>query len=324
MKSFDRERREAVHRVLRNTVTVARLTALQLILAVPLQAADKPAKVQPPKPIAPAVSTGTGLLLEPALTLPEFTREKFAAAMASVGSEKIQRPWTNPVVTLPPHPRTDVKGLTEVEVKAYMTEAKRLFSRGEAVPLSDVGLISTQEDVIRKPMLNHIAAFSNSVARVYLLVQKTSTDTGWSYFSIVQDLTLTPVLDYFAELKKDGPKFEGTSCYKCHSSGPLAIHPAREDLVLDAPLAAAIGRHIAEQPRSRFFFPEDSPKPDPGKPLTLKFCARCHAEDGDRDVLHQVHSHAIRVLVDFGYMPPNRRLKPEEIAELKAWLDRKP
>jgi SP family galactose:H+ symporter-like MFS transporter len=40
---------------------------------------------QAAKLIAPAVSTGTGLLLEPALTLPEFTREKFAAAMATVG-----------------------------------------------------------------------------------------------------------------------------------------------------------------------------------------------------------------------------------------------
>jgi hypothetical protein len=46
--------------------------------------------------IAPAVSTGTGLLLEPALTLPEFTREKFVAAMNTVGPEKIHRPWTMP------------------------------------------------------------------------------------------------------------------------------------------------------------------------------------------------------------------------------------
>jgi hypothetical protein len=94
--------------------------------------------------------------------------------------------------------------------------------------------------------------------------------------------------------------------------------------VLDAPLAAAIGRHIAEQPRSRFFFPEDSPKPPMGEPLTLKFCARCHSEDGDRDRLYQLQSHPIRVMVDFGYMPPNRRLKPEEIAQLKAWLEHKP
>jgi hypothetical protein len=28
-------------------------------------------------------------------------------------------------------------------------------------------------------------------------------------------------------------------------------------------------------------------------------------------------------MVDFGYMPPNRRLKPEEVAELKAWLEGK-
>jgi len=37
--------------------------------------------------------------------------------------------------------------------------------------------------------------------------------------------------------------------------------------------------------------------------------------------LFKVHSHPIRILVDFGYMPPKRRLTPEEIAELKAWLD---
>jgi len=56
----------------------------------------------------------------------------------------------------------------------------------------------------------------------------------------------------------------------------------------------------------------------------LKFYARCHSEDGDRDRLYQVQSHPIRVMVDFGYMPPNRRLKPEEVAELKAWLEQKP
>ena len=304
-------------------LVIRHLTILGLMLVGAVDAAEIP-ETKPPRLIAPAVSTGTGLLLEPALTLPEFTREKFEAAMATIGPERIHKPWTNPVVTLPPHPRADVKGLTHDEVKAYMMAVKGMFERGEAVPTSEVGLISTQEDVIRRPMLNHIAAFSNATVRAYLLVQKTASDKSWAYFSIVQDLTVSPVLDYFAEVKKTGPKFEGTSCYKCHSSGPLAIHPAREDLVLDPKLAAAIGRHIAEQPRSTFYFPGDSPKPATGRPLTLKFCARCHSEDGDRDRLYQLQSHSIRVLVDFGYMPPNRRLKAEEIAELKAWLEHKP
>lgn len=303
---------------------LAQSFVILLLALLATRSAIGDAASEPVKPISPAVSTGTGLLLEPALTLPEFTHEKFVAAMATVGAEKIHKSWSSPVVALPPHPRSDVRGLTTEEVKAYMTAAKDRFDRGESNPLSDVGLISTQEDVIRQPMLNHIAAFSNSVARVYLLVQKTASDKHWSYFSIVQDLTVSPVHDYFAEIKKTGPKFEGTSCYKCHSSGPLAIHPARADLVLDAPLAAAIGRHIAEQPRSKFVFPDDSPKPPTGQPLKLKFCARCHSEDGDRDRLYQVQSHPIRVMVDFGYMPPNRRLKPEEIAELKVWLEQKP
>jgi hypothetical protein len=310
----------------RSRIAAGLFTLLFLALAAPVRAGEvvEPAKDEVPELIAPAMSTATGLLLEPALTLPEFTREKFAEAMATVGPEKIHKQWTSPVVALRPHPRTDVKGLTQDEVKAYMMEAKHLFAAGNAVPVSDVGLISTQEDVIRRPMLNHIAAFSNALARVYLLVQRTVTDKDWAYFSIVQDLTVSPVLDYFAEIRETGPHFEGTSCYKCHSSGPLAIHPARADLVLDAPLAAAVSQQIADQPRSRFHFPEDSPKPATGEPLTLKFCARCHGEDEDRARLYQVQSHPIRVMVDFGYMPPNRSLKPAEIAELKAWLEHKP
>ena len=52
---------------------------------------------------------------------------------------------------LPPHERSDVKGLTEVEIKDYMRVAKDYFSQGKAIPVSDVGLISTQEDVVRQP-----------------------------------------------------------------------------------------------------------------------------------------------------------------------------
>ncbi len=273
--------------------------------------------------IKPAASTQTGLLLQPPLDLSRFTTEEFDALSSTVGRERIHKMWTSPVTTLPPHPRAGAKGLTEQEISDYMRKARALFDQGNSVPISDVGLISTQEDVIRRPMFNHIAAFSNEVARVFLLVQRTAEDKGWGYFSIVQDLTVDPPMDYFAEVKTTKVKFEGISCYKCHSSGPLAIHPVRSDLVSDPPLAAAISKHIAEQPRSRFHFPDSEKKPDYGEPLTLRFCFRCHEPDGDRAPLFRVQSHPIRVLVDFGYMPPNRSLKPEEVAELKAWLDQK-
>ena len=276
-----------------------------------------------PTPIAPAKSIQSGLLLEPPLDLDSFTRDEFVKMMRHVGREKIEKKWKSPVVKLPEHKRTDVRGLTTDEVKAYMQEAKRLFDGGKSIPVSDVGLISTQEDIIRRPMLNHICAFENSTVRVYLLVQKTSTDKSWGYYSIVQDLTVKPPLDYFGHIKKEDVKFEGTSCYVCHSSGPLAIHPAREDLVLDAKLAAALSEYIAEQPRSRFYFPKDSPKPKTGKPMALDSCTACHDEDGDRGPLFQVQSHPIRIMVDFGYMPPGERLSKEEVAELKSWLDDK-
>ena len=287
-------------------------------------------KASPPL-IAPAASTNTGLLLEPPLDLSGFTTEQFAELMETVGREKIHKEWTSPITPLPnlakartpanAQPGPTGRGLSHDEVKAYMRMVQQLFDQGEAIPVSDVGLISTQEDVIRRPMLNHISAFANSQVRAYLLVQKTSTDHDWSYFSIVQDLTVDPPLDYYGQIHETEVRFEGTSCYKCHSSGPLAIHPAREDLVLDPKLAAAVSQYIAEQPRSRFYFPEDSPPPATGKPMTPSFCTSCHSEDGDRGPLYQVHSHPIRVLVDFGYMPPDRQLTPSEIEELKAWLD---
>jgi hypothetical protein len=147
------------------------------------------------KPIAPAISNGTGLLLEPPLDLSGFSKERFVELMESVGKEKIQKEWTSPVLRLEEHSRPDAQGLTHEEIKAYMRQAQQLFDNGQATPVSDVGLISTQEDVIRRPMLNHIAAFSNSAVRVYLLVQKTSTDTDWGYFSIVQDMIVDPPLD---------------------------------------------------------------------------------------------------------------------------------
>lgn len=276
-------------------------------------------------PIAPAKSTASGLLLEPPLDLDWFTKEKFVELMSTVGPEKIQKKWKSPVVRLPPHEQTSTagKGLSEEDVKQYMGTAKRLFDAGKAIPVSDVGLISTQEDVIRKPMLNHIAAFENSAVRVFLLVQKTSTDKAWGYYSILQDMTSSPPLDYYANITSAEVRFKGTSCYKCHSSGPLAIHPAREDLVLDAKLAAALSQYIAEQPRSEFHFPKSLPKPETGLPMQLSACTSCHDEDGDRGPLFQVHSHPIRIMVDFGYMPPDETLTKEELAELTSWLESK-
>lgn len=286
-------------------------------------AAEAPSAVDAAPDIKPATSINSGLLLEPPLDLDWYTREKFVEQSSTVGADKIRKQWTSPVVPLDAPARPDAQGLSTDEVQDYMREAKRRFDSGEAIPISDVGLISTQEDVIRQPMLNHIAAFENAAVRVYLLLQKTAAGANWLYFSIVQDMTLDPPRDYYAQIVDADVRFEGTSCYKCHSSGPLAIHPAREDLVLDTKLVAALNEYIAEQPRSEFHFPADSPMPPQGKPLALEACTACHSEDGMRGPLYQVHSHPIRVLVDFGHMPPDEPLRSDEIAELKAWLDAK-
>jgi len=43
-----------------------------------------------------------------------------------------------------------------------------------------------------------------------------------------------------------------------------------------------------------------------------------------RQPLYRVHSHPIRIYVDYGYMPPKHPLTAAQVAELKAWLEQKP
>src|SRR5262245_20745312 len=109
--------------------------------------------------IKPAKSLHTGLPFLPDLDLSGFSTDEFIRLSSSVGTNRIRRQWTSPVLPLPPHPRGVVHGLTLEEVNSYMNQVPQLFKDGKANPLSDVGLVSTQEDVIRQPMLNHIAAF---------------------------------------------------------------------------------------------------------------------------------------------------------------------
>jgi hypothetical protein len=294
---------------------------LGLFLANSLVGADvaPPGKAEAPQKPKPGQS---GLLLRPLVDLSSMTPEKFVENISTVGPEKIHKPWTSPITALPPHARRDVKGLTEMEVRDYMLQVRRMFDQGNSIPVSNVGLVSTEDGPVRRPNFNHVAVFSNDVAHVYLLVQRELGDKDWAYFSIVQDRTTDPPSDYYGRMDSENKvSYRGARCYRCHSSGPLAIHAARADLVSDARLAAAISKHIAAQPQSRFVFWKGDLPPDYGKPLALGACTKCHDTDGDRAPLFKVHEHPIRVLVDYGYMPPNRRLTAEELAELKAWLD---
>lgn len=307
---------------------IAVLLGLGLILiarhhADPLGRADD-APGPAPARIKPVASTKTGLLLEPPLDLSRFTRQNFEAESGTVGRDRIGKGWTDPIVPLPPRPAGAKGPLAEPEVRALARGMREAFDRGGAIAVSDVGLISTQEDIVRKPMFNHVAAFAGPSIHAYLLVQKMAGDKNWGYFAIVQDQQTDPPTDFYAEIFDDRVKFEGTYCYRCHSSGPLAIHPAREDLLSDAPLLRAINRQIADQPPSRAHYPDNEKPTDHGKPLALKACTACHDPDAARGPLYRTQAHPIRILTDFGYMPPDRRLKPEELAELKAWLEAKP
>ena len=58
---------------------IALFVGLIFVVLAPMQTGDAAhiSKDKTPQPIAPVVSAGTGLLLEPALTLPEFTPLEF-------------------------------------------------------------------------------------------------------------------------------------------------------------------------------------------------------------------------------------------------------
>lgn len=188
-----------------------------------------------------------------------------------------------------------------------MLEARRLFDAGEAIPVSDVGSVSTEDGPVRRPTFNHVSVFANDVATVYLLVQRESGDRHWHSFSIVQDKTTDPPSDHYGRIEGTRIIAKGGRCYRCHSSGPLAIHPARPDLVSDPRLAEAINDHIKSQPRSRFVFTAGDPEFHLGRPIALAACVECHGPDGERGPLHAFHEHPIRVLVSNGFMPPDRR-----------------
>src|SRR5215510_14588690 len=81
--------------------------------------------------IKPAKSLHTGLPFLPDLDLSKFSTEEFTRLSSSVGTNRIRKQWTSPVVTLPPHQRTDVHGLNLDEVKTYMSQVKELFREGK-------------------------------------------------------------------------------------------------------------------------------------------------------------------------------------------------
>jgi mono/diheme cytochrome c family protein len=68
-------------------------------------------------------------------------------------------------------------------------------------------------------------------------------------------------------------------------------------------------------------FSAKEPMEPQGEILTVKKCAKCHGDSGERrGPLYRAHRNSIKELVDGGAMPPNSRLSDAELAELRKWL----
>jgi hypothetical protein len=204
-----------------------------------------------------------------------------------------------------------------------MRKASQLFEAGEAVPVADVSLDSSLDAHVRQPMLNYVSLFTNNAVDVYLLVQKPLNQAKWNHYSIVRDKTVTPHIAYYADVLPDKIHFKGAECFACHAAGPRVIRPFRSDLLSDADHARQINDYITNQEVPPLHFPADEPRMEYGTALTIKRCAKCHSDSGDRGPLYRVHGPSIRALVEYGHMPPKGALAPEEHTQLEEWLTSK-
>lgn len=255
-----------------------------------------------------------------ALDLSGFSRADFELALATVGTNKLKPLAKDVIRSLPLGHKPREGGIPEAFLASYMQTARRLFETGEAVPVADVSLDSSLDAGVRQPMLNYVSMFSNSSVNVFLLVQKPLSQHEWKYYSIVEDKSVSPSVAYYGDVLPDRIDFKGAECFACHASGPRVIRPFREDLISDVVQANVINEYIMGHDSPMMNFPSGELRVEYGAPLTLKRCAKCHSESGERSPLYRVHAPSIRALVDHGYMPPKGTLSTEEAVELLKWI----
>ncbi len=183
-------------------------------------------------------------------------------------------------------------------------------------------LVSLQSSIhAKQPMLNSIVLFSGTTADLWILRQRQmlydGTDAWHTYGIVVDHSTESSTASYF-EVFPTGLLFSGEKCFECHASGPRALRPLRDDLILNRAVADDFNRRIEGYGAVATYFPDRDRASDHGSALTLGFCASCHGIE--RGLLYRRQAESIRSLVAVGAMPREGRLTSEQLAELDAWL----
>lgn len=182
--------------------------------------------------------------------------------------------------------------------------------------------------VLGEPQIHSVHGFRNESFDVWFLLTKTfgeqkASAEPWDQWALVQDKRAQPHLASFFHYEQGRPVLSNAKadCYRCHSNGPRALDPGRQDLVSGWEYVDEINDYCRGLVGVQADF--DGPRPDFGPELAVSDCTDCHATGADRGPLHRIQAHAIRAAIARGRMPPDGRLSREGALELERWLEAK-
>jgi len=176
--------------------------------------------------------------------------------------------------------------------------------------------------VLGEPQIHSVHGFRNDSFDVWFLLTKTFAG-AWDQWALVQDKRVTPPLASFFHYEQGKPVLSNvkSDCYRCHSNGPRALDPGRQDLVSGWEYVDEVNDYCRSLVGVQADF--DGPKPEFGPELAVADCTGCHATGADRGPLHRIQAHAIRAAIARGRMPPDGRISHEGSIALERWLDGK-
>jgi len=173
--------------------------------------------------------------------------------------------------------------------------------------------------VLGEPQIHSVHGFRNESFDVWFLLTKTFRGS-WDQWALVQDKRGKPNRASFFHYEKGEAVRANAAgdCYRCHSNGPRALDPARQDLVNGREYLEEVNDYCRSLVGIATDF--DGQRPDFGPELAVAACTSCHATGADRGPLHRIQAHAIRAAVARGRMPPDEPLSREGGLELERWL----
>lgn len=250
----------------------------------------------------------------------ETTKDHFEAARRRVGFDRnVEGPAKQEI------PRYEVAGgedgvidlLTRLRVEVESVDGR--FHRDN--PRVDMTSKESSINFFEEPTLNSIEWLANADFDVWLLRQKIFQENDFRSYALVYDKRKAPPTAYYLEVKQDGYKWRGGTCYECHVNGPRLIRPLKPELVGNQRTLEEVNAYLATLPVVETHFPANEPRDNGAERLRFPKCDQCH-NDVERGAIYSTHADASALIVASGEMPIRDRLSSEESYELRLWAER--